>query len=86
MLPNAEPATSPHAMTKKAHILQRLTGLTLCPLRENALFFLFMFLTGWLSCQVELTPHLIGAEPYEHAAEELFVDLYLLCLPSCSMP
>jgi heptose-I-phosphate ethanolaminephosphotransferase len=39
-----------------------------------------MFLTGWLSCQVELTPHLIGAEPYEHAAEELFVDLYLLCL------
>ena len=80
MLPNAEPATSPHAMTKKAHILQRLTGLPLCPLRENALFFLFMFLTGWLSCQVELTPHLIGAEPYEHAAEELFVDLYLLCL------
>lgn len=66
-------------MHRTADILRRLLSLPLRPLRENALFFIFMFLTGWLCCQIELSTHLIGAKPYEHAAEELFVDLYLLC-------
>ncbi|MBQ8655564.1 MAG: phosphoethanolamine transferase [Prevotella sp.] len=38
-----------------------------------------MYVLGYLCTQLEITLHLQGAKPYELAAPELFIDLYVLC-------
>ena len=49
------------------------------PIRENFVFFVCMFVLGYLCTQLQITLHLAGAKPYELSAPELFFDLYLLC-------
>lgn len=49
------------------------------PIQENFVFFLFMFVLGYMCTQTEITLHLAGAKPYELSATELFLDLYILC-------
>ena len=49
------------------------------PITKNLLFFVCMFVLGYLCTQLEITLHLAGAKPYELSVPELFFDLYVLC-------
>ena len=63
----------------------RLLGKALYPIWGNALFFIFMFWLGY-ECTVLEVPHVKGAKPYALAAEELFVDIYFVCLLLIILP
>lgn len=63
----------------------RLLGKALYPIRGNVLFFVFMFWLGY-ECTVLEVPHVRGAKPYALAAEELFVDIYFVCLLLVLLP
>lgn len=57
----------------------RLLEAPFRPIRENFVFFVCMFVLGYLCTQLEIRLHLAGAKPYELSAPELFIDLYVLC-------
>lgn len=53
------------------------------PLKKNGAFFVFMFALGYLCTQLEIMPFYLrnkGAMPYELSVQELFFDLYVLCV------
>ena len=60
--------------------LGKAVGAAFLPIRQNLVFFVCMFVLGYLCTQLEVTLHLAGAKPYELSAIELFVDLYIVCL------
>ena len=67
----------------------RWIGYLFAPIQKNSAFFVFMFALGWICTQLELMPvYLIGrgAEPYELAVPELFLDIYILCLILALIP
>ena len=66
--------------------LLRILGIFWRPVRENAAFFVFMFVLGYLCTQTEIRLHLKGAKPYELSATELFFDLYLTCVVLTLIP
>lgn len=45
-----------------------------------------MFALGWICTQTEITLHLKGARPYELSAQELFLDLYAVCVVLMLIP
>ncbi len=58
-------------------------GHLFTPIQKNSAFFVFMFALGLICTQLELMPvYLIGkgAEPYEFAIPELFLDIYIVCV------
>ena len=57
----------------------RLLEAPFRPIRENLVFFVCMFVLGYLCTQLQITLHLAGAKPYELSAPELYFDLYVLC-------
>ena len=59
--------------------VMRLLAWPLKPITENFIFFVCMFVLGYLCTQLQITLHLAGAKPYELSAPELFFDLYILC-------
>ena len=72
--------------------LLRLTGKLLSwpwkSVAHHATFFVFMFALGFLCTQLELPRYAKNPQPYELSAEELFVDLLVLCVllsifPTC---
>ena len=66
--------------------LLQILGIFWRPIRENAAFFVFMFVLGYFCTQTEIRLHLKGAKPYELSATELFFDLYLLCAVLALIP
>ena len=58
---------------------ERLLEVPFRPIRENLVFFVCMFVLGYLCTQLQITLHLAGAKPYELSAPELYFDLYVLC-------
>lgn len=69
-------------MNKNIQPLDLLLKVLAWPFRvisENAVFFLFIFLLGYIGTQIEVATHYRGAKPYIWSAEELFFDLWLLC-------
>lgn len=55
------------------------------PVRQNALFFVFMYLLGCVCAWTTLRP-VRGAHLYEHLYAELLVDVYVLCLVLMLVP
>ncbi len=58
-------------------------GYLWAPIQKNGAFFVFMFALGWLCTQLEIMPYYLrdrGAKPYELSAQELFLDIYLVCV------
>lgn len=66
--------------------MMKWLALPFRPIKENGVFFFFMFLLGYMCTQFEITLHLAGAKPYELSAIELFVDLYAVCLILTCIP
>ena len=67
----------------------RWLGHLFTPIQKNGAFFVFMFALGWICTQLELMPVFLigrGAEPYELAVPELFLDIYILCLILALIP
>ncbi len=64
---------------QQAPLWVRLLEAPFRPIRENFVFFVCMFVLGYLCTQLQITLHLAGAKPYELSAPELFFDLYVLC-------
>ena len=57
-------------------------GWLFTPIEKNGAFFVFMFALGWLCTQLEIMPYYLrnrGAQPYELAVPELFLDVYVVC-------
>ena len=54
-------------------------GWLFAPIQRNGVFFVFMFVLGWVCTQVEIPLHVKGAEPYDLSTLELFFDLYIVC-------
>ena len=57
-------------------------GYLFSPIQKNGAFFVFMFALGWICTQYEIMPYYLrnrGAEPYELAVPELFLDIYVVC-------
>ena len=53
------------------------------PIRQNGIFFVFMFILGYLCTQLEIMPYYLrdrGAKPYELSVPELFLDIYVVCV------
>ena len=58
-------------------------GWLFSPIAKNGAFFVFMFVLGWLCCQLEIMPYYLrnrGAQPYKLTVPELFLDLYMVCV------
>ena len=58
-------------------------GWLFSPIAKNSAFFVFMFVLGWLCCQLEIMPYYLrnrGAQPYKLTVPELFLDLYMVCV------
>ena len=58
-------------------------GWLFTPIEKNGAFFVFMFALGWLCTQLEIMPYYLrnrGAQPYELALPELFLDVYVVCV------
>lgn len=55
-----------------------ILGLLFRPIRDNAVFFVFMFLLGW-ACLVIEAPDPKIIKPYPFSIHELFADLYVVC-------
>lgn len=64
---------------KNEGTVMRLLAWPLKPITENFLFFVCLYVLGFLCTQLEITLHLAGAKPYEMSVPELFLDLYVLC-------
>ena len=60
-------------------LVYRVLGWPFRPIKENFVFFICMYVLGYLCTQLQITLHLAGAKPYELSAPELFFDLYILC-------
>jgi len=65
--------------------LIRLVGAAFLPIRKNGCFFLFMLVLGWICIKYEV-PGVKNYKPYEFSVQELFFDLYLLCLLLALIP
>ena len=57
----------------------RVLGTLFTPIKCNAFFFIFMYILG-LVCTYTVVPDKKGYHAYSLAWEELFLDLYILCL------
>ena len=58
-------------------------GWLFAPIEKNGAFFVFMLALGWLYTQTEIMPYYLrdrGAQPYELALPELFLDIYIVCV------
>lgn len=49
------------------------------PIRNNAAFFCFMFALFYVCSQMEV-PDIKGYKPYTYAGQEIFTDLYMICI------
>ena len=65
--------------------LARVLGLFFEPIRLNGTFFLFMYALG-IVCTYVVVPDVKGAHAYSYAWQELFVDVYLLCVVLSLVP
>jgi heptose-I-phosphate ethanolaminephosphotransferase len=64
-------------------------GWLFTPIEKNGAFFVFMFALGWLCTQLEIMPYYLrnrGAQPYEQAVPELFLDIYIVCVVLMLIP
>ena len=64
-------------------------GWLFTPIEKNGAFFVFMFALGWLCTQLEIMPYYLrnrGAQPYEQAVPELFLDIYIVCVVLLLIP
>ena len=61
-------------------------GYLFAPVQKNGAFFVFMFALGWICTQLEITLHVKGAKPYELSAQELFLDIYAVCVVLALIP
>ena len=64
-------------------------GWLFIPIEKNGAFFVFMFALGWLCTQLEIMPYYLrnrGAQPYELALPELFLDIYVACVVLTLIP
>lgn len=64
-------------------------GWLFIPIEKNGAFFVFMFALGWLCTQLEIMPYYLrnrGAQPYELALPELFLDIYVACVVLMQIP
>lgn len=73
-------------MSKLLKWVARLPGMLFAPLQKNGAFFVFMYALGYYCTQTEVTLHLKGAVPYELAAIELFLDIYIVCALLALLP
>lgn len=67
----------------------RWLGWLFIPIEKNGAFFVFMFALGWLCTQLEIMPYYLrnrGAQPYELALPELFLDIYVACVVLMLIP
>ena len=67
----------------------RWLGWLFIPIEKNGAFFVFMFALGWLCTQLEIMPYYLrnrGAQPYELALPELFLDIYVACVVLTLIP
>ena len=67
----------------------RWLGWLFTPIEKNGAFFVFMFALGWLCTQLEIMPYYLrnrGAQPYELALPELFLDIYVACVVLTLIP
>lgn len=64
----------------------RLVNKVFYPIRNNARFFVFMYILGLVCALNEIPLHLKGATSYPLAWIELFFDLYVLCLVIVALP
>ena len=58
-------------------------GWLFAPIEQNATFFVFMFVLGYLCTQLEIMPYYLrdrGAKPYALSVPELFLDIYIVCV------
>lgn len=65
--------------------LQRFFSIVFEPIRQNAMFFVFMFALGMVCTWIEL-PSGKNQYIYPHSAVELLLDLFLLCLLLAVIP
>ncbi len=66
---------------KVTNALLRILGWLSAPLRQNAVFFVFIYVLGVVCSWVTE-----GQHPYDHLYAELFFDLYVLCTVLCVLP
>ena len=67
----------------------RWLGWLFIPIEKNGAFFVFVFALGWLCTQLEIMPYYLrnrGAQPYELALPELFLDIYVACVVLTLIP
>lgn len=65
--------------------LWRVLTLPLRPIEANFMFFIFMFMLGWV-CLSVTDLRSMGIRYIDHAYEELFFDLYSVCLILTAIP
>ncbi|MBR1401912.1 MAG: phosphoethanolamine transferase [Prevotella sp.] len=70
---------------KTMNWLARALGMMWEPIRLNGAFFLFMYTLG-IVCTYVVVPDVKGAHAYSYAWQELFVDVYLLCVLLSLLP
>lgn len=70
---------------KLTSLARRVFGLLFAPIRCNAAFFIFMYILGMV-CTYTVVPDKKGYHAYSLAPEELFLDLYAVCLLLCLLP
>ncbi len=64
---------------KFLNLIRRISALALKPVKDNAAFFVFMYILG-IICTYATVPDKRGYHAYELAPQELFVDVYMLCV------
>ncbi len=64
---------------KFLNLIRRISALALKPVKDNAAFFAFMYILG-IICTYATVPDKSGYHAYELAPQELFVDVYMLCV------
>jgi len=66
-------------------IIYKVLSLIVIPVRRNAAFMAFMFTLFYVCSQLEI-PDLKGYKPYTYAAQEIFSDLYIICIVLALFP
>ncbi|MCI6161559.1 MAG: sulfatase-like hydrolase/transferase [Prevotellaceae bacterium] len=64
---------------------ERLLDLFFAPMKHHGAFFIFMYALG-LVCTYTVVPNIKGAHAYRLAPQELFFDVYLLCIVLTVLP
>lgn len=73
------------ANVKIFHVIIRLLGTATVPIRKNFVFFVMMYVLGTV-CTYAVLPERRGAHVFEFWWQELFVDVYLLCIVLSLIP